>query len=235
MVKGDDTLTGGAGKDTISGNDGKDIITGGGEADMIDLGAGRDVVAVASNSDAQVGTNDSAEAAYDKVSNFSKLTSDIVAKDLATDAKFQASTEGGAEADLLRLDLTEDDTNGAANGDPLANAIETDKTAAGIEGSIAGVTNTVNGVVKDGILTLTGDGASDVDTLAEWVDAAGAVAATAGETLAFEFDGNTYVYADNETNSAQNVLVELTGLTGVTGVGLADASTDAKADWILIA
>jgi len=227
---GNDVLGGGAGQDTINGGAGNDQITAAGGADIVDLGAGRDYVTVASNSDADAISNDSAEAAYDKISNFSLVSEAVVNVDFSSAANFQGSTAGGSNVSILNFALTEDD-GGAGAGNTLANTIETDKTAANIEGSITGVSTTVNGVVKDGILTLTGDGASAVDTLAEWVDAAGAVAATKGETLAFEFDGNTYAFADNGT---QDVLVELTGVTGVAGVGLADASTDAQANWMLV-
>ena len=55
------------------------------------------------------------------------------------------------------------------------------------------------------------------DTFAKWVAVANVAAATNGETAAFQFNGNTYIF---QQQASGDELVELTGVTGVTGVVL---------------
>jgi hypothetical protein len=50
------------------------------------------------------------------------------------------------------------------------------------------------------------------------------VAATDGETLAFVFDGSTYVFTQN---GSQDLLVKLDGITNATGVTLITAGSTA--------
>lgn len=199
---GNDTLTGNAAKDTINGGAGADIITGGLGLDTIQLGSGRDVVKVASNSDAEVATSDSTTATADVVTGFSLLSAVTASTDLSSVANFQAATAGGANANMLVLDLTADDAVATTNGTNLAVAIEGNGTGTG---QAAGVTYTVT----NGILALSGAGAATVDTLGEWLTEAAAVSATAGETVGFVFGGDTYVFAQN---GAQDVLVQLVGV-----------------------
>ena len=86
--------------------------------------------------------------------------------------------------------------------------------------------------VASGIATLSGTNAGLIDTLAEWIDAIsvdGVIAAAAEDadsigTVAFEFNGNTYVIESNDTfdNNTANVnivsVIELTGLTSISAV-----------------
>jgi len=197
---GDDSLTGNASKDIINGGAGADVITGGLGQDTIQLGAGRDVVKVASNSDANASSSDSTTAAADVVTGFSLLGATTNAT-LGSIANFQSATAGGANANMLVLDLTQDDAVAGA-GANLAVAIEGNGTGSG---QAAGVSFTVT----SGILSLSGVGAAAVDTLGEWLAEAAAVSATAGETVGFIFGGDTYVFAQN---GAQDVLVQLVGV-----------------------
>jgi len=74
----------------------------------------------------------------------------------------------------------------------------------------------INGLESaKGIITVTGADAALVDTLAEWVGVANVMAAAAPNVVAFEFGGNTYIF---EQNAGTDQLVELTGVTGVTGM-----------------
>ena len=91
---------------------------------------------------------------------------------------------------------------------------------------VAGVTYTV----KNGILTLSGAAASSIDTLGEWQTEAAAVAATVGDILAFEFSGNTYVFAEN---GAADVFIGLVGVTGSTALVETSSSTTAAIGSIL--
>ncbi len=69
-----------------------------------------------------------------------------------------------------------------------------------------------------------------MDTLAEWLTEAAAVAATAGDTLGFVFGGHTYVFAQN---GAQDVLVQLVGVSA-TSLVLAAVGTAASAGAVII-
>jgi len=90
--------------------------------------------------------------------------------------------------------------------------------------------------ITSGLMTLAGANAASIDTLAEWVKAASIMAnGAAGDTVGFKFNGNTYVVNSGATvgattTFADDVVVELTGLTTATKVGVA-----AAADTILIA
>ena len=221
---GNDVLTGNAAKDTIDGGAGADIIAGGLGVDSLIVGTGRDIVRFNSNSDATGTVIDSTTAAADTVTGFT-LMGAVAAADIDSTAKHVAGTAtlGGANATMLSLDLTGDDA-GVGAGTNLAVAVESNGTGAG---QAAGVTYTV----KNGILTLAGGGAASVDTLAEWLTEAAAVAATDGEALAFEYNSNTYVFAQNST---QDTLVNLVGVTDATSLTLASGSVTAAAGGILL-
>jgi hypothetical protein len=68
-------------------------------------------------------------------------------------------------------------------------------------------------------MSISSTTATDIDTLAEMVTAANTIAATQGETIGFQFGGNTYVFTENATD---DILVELTAVTGVAGLSLID-------------
>jgi len=212
---GNDTLTGNAAKDTINGGAGADIISGGTGVDTLTVGTGRDIVKFASTA----GTStDSGTAAFDTVTGFNTATAAIASVDLSSDAKIIASTAGGANLSTLSIDAD------AAGGDQ-ALAVEANGTGAGV---VTGVTYTV----KNGILTLSGSGVGTIDTLGEWQTEAAAVAATLGDILAFEFSGNTYVFAEN---GAADVFVSLVGVTGATSLVETSATTTAAIGTILFA
>ncbi|MDO9318166.1 MAG: calcium-binding protein [Gammaproteobacteria bacterium] len=215
---GNDTLSGAAAKDTINGGAGADTVSGGLGVDTITVGEGRDIVVV--NSTAGTST-DSGTAAFDSVTGFKVSEVISTAVDLSSNALFKAATAGGVNASLLNLDVD------AAAADQ---AIAIEPTATTLAGQAVGVTYSVS---SRGILTLSGTGASAVDTLAEWLTEASAVAATLGDILAFEFGGDTYVFAEN---AAQDVLVKLVGVTGATGlVEVSAATTSTVAGAILYA
>jgi len=144
---------------------------------------------------------------------------------------------GGAGADTFVIaggdnttaahDVITDYTAAAASGDTInmngtADIAEDETASAGVA---AGVTITV----VDGILTLGGTGASSIDTLAEWIVEANATVDVDDESVAFEFNGDTYVYQQTN-NAAGDLLVELDGVTGIT-----DMAAAAAANSILIA
>lgn len=220
---GNDTLTGNAAKDTIDGGAGGDIITGGAGVDAITTGLGRDIIKFVSDKDAAGGApaTDSGTAAFDTITGFNVAASAIAGADLSTDAKIIASSAGGANMSTLSFDLEAD----ASVPTDQAITVEANSTGAGV---VAGVTYTV----KNGILTLSGAAASSIDTLGEWQTEAAAVAATAGDILAFEFSGNTYIFAEN---GAADVFVSLVGVTGATSLVETSNATTAAIGAILYA
>lgn len=218
---GDDTITGGALVDTISGGDGVDTIFGGAGDDIISAGAGNDrvtgelgqdsITLGAGRDEVTFVAGQSTSASPDTVTDFHVTTVAISATDanaIATQADFVATANaavGGAEVDVLNF--------GGAT-------VEADTVA-----PATGVAVGVNYSVLNGILTLSGSGASAVDTLGEWLVEASAVASTGTETLAFQFGGSTYVFS----NGATDTLVALSGVTGVSGIANIYAGTAAIA------
>ncbi|WP_305857627.1 DUF4214 domain-containing protein [Balneatrix alpica] len=212
--EGNDTLTGNAGIDTITGGAGADILKGGANADVINVGNGRDAVLVDSFKGVSV---DSGTALFDSVNGFVMGSAFTTATNISTVANFQAASVGGANATVLGIDMDQD----GANTDQGI-TVEANGTGAG---QAAGVTYTVT----NGILTLSGAGASTVDTLGEWLTEAAAVAATDGEILAFEFGSDTYVFGQN---GAQDVLIKLVGVTGAAALAEGGAASTGAANTI---
>ena len=131
----------------------------------------------------------------------------------------------GGDSTTAAHDVVTDYTAAAASGDTLNMSgtadIAEDETAS------AGVAAAVTITVDDGILTLGGTGAGAIDTLAEWIVEANATVDANDESVAFEFNGDTYVY---QQTAAGDLLVELDGVTGIT-----DMAAAAAANSILIA
>ncbi len=198
---GNDTLTGNTTIDTITGGAGNDTLTGLAGADIINVGEGRDAIIINSTNATGLVSTDSGTASFDTINGF-KLASAFTSAtgtDISTFAKFQGETVGGANASVLGIDMT--------NAAGTTQAITVEGPATG-----AGQNIGVNYVIKDGILTLGGTGASSVDTLSEWLTEADAVAKTDGDILAFQFGSDTYVFGQN---GDADVFVKLAGVTGV--------------------
>lgn len=93
----------------------------------------------------------------------------------------------------------------------------------------AGTESVLGSIDTKGILTISGIDSGKIDTLAEWMKVAELTAGagnTAGDTLAFAFNGNTYVYnlkAAAADMTADNI-VELVGVTGITAVSATAAA-----------
>jgi len=221
--EGNDTLTGNAAMDNIIGGKGSDAVNGGTGTDSITVGEGRDVVTVINNDDDTAGDIiGSGTSGADSINGY-VLSSAISAVDLDSTAKFVASTAGGANYSLLSFQTIADDAVAGA-GTAINMAVEGNATA--LAGQASGVTYTV----LNGILTLGGAGAAAVDTLGEWLTEAAAVAATNGDTLAFQFGSDTYVFSQAGT---ADLLVKLVGVTGAASLVEASNSTTAVANSIV--
>ena len=79
---------------------------------------------------------------------------------------------------------------------------------------------------------MSGAEAASVDTLAEWVAVANIMAAADGNVVIFEFSGNTYLFQQDAT--AGDDLVQLTGVTGSTGINLLAGSVAAAVGDIFV-
>lgn len=215
-----DKITGGAKADSITGAAGADDMTGNG---------GRDAFLFAASGDS--GTN---AATVDQITDFGLVTAAATAAEVTAMnniANFQATAtaKGGAEADLLSFTTTA--TLGAA-----AAATDVVVTLEALEAGdqFAGKTITVAESAK-GLLTLGGADAAMVDTLAEWVAIANQAAGTAGNVVQFAFGGNTYVFQQvTPTGTADDTLIELTGVTGATGITLIGSAVAAEAGNIFV-
>ncbi|AQV96481.1 DUF4214 domain-containing protein [Cupriavidus necator] len=217
----DTTITGSAQADVIKGGAGNDIISGGKGADQIDLSAGgRDIVKIAAN--VQTGFTDSSTTAFDAITGFGKVSAAGTAINLSTDALFQAYS-ADASVDILKFDLKD--------GAGAAVALSSFGTASSVAFSASGgaITGTAN--VNNGVITLSSTSGGTIDSLAKWVSVAQSVDATAGKAVSFEFAGDTYVYVEN---GAQDAMVKLVGVTGVTGLDVAGAATSLAAGHVLI-
>jgi len=193
---GGDTITTGSGADTINGQGGNDTIDANAGADVLTGGAGNDVFVIAAG--------DSGETVYTKITDFGVATGSFT-QSATTDtaAEFQATGGAGLSSTIDVLDL--DSSTGVT--------FEADATAVASANSTANVKYSVS----NGIITLSGTGAAAIDTLGEWIDEVeDIVTGTDDQVAAFEFNGNTYVF-QNDTASA-DLVVELTGLTGVAGL-----------------
>ena len=210
-ITGDDAafgekITGGAANDIITAGAGADDVTGNGGRDafVVNAGDARGVTA----------------ATVDQISDFAKVsvaTTAAEANAMTNVADFQAAAtaKGGADADLLdfvgAVQTAVATAQTAADGAAILVALEAlDPAPDQYTGKDISAT-----ISSKGILTIAGANAADIDTLAEWVAVANIAAGANGETTAFQFNGNTYVF---QQQLAGDELVELTGLTGVTGL-----------------
>ena len=210
------TVTGSNTKNLLTGSNANDILSGGSRNDTISGGTGDDSITGKTGSDSLTG------GAGDDVFNFSALDSTQQIMDKITD--FQA-----AAAD------SHNDSINNVTGSRGANVASLDVKAA-ISGDSTG--KTVTAAVANGIVTLSGTNSGLINTLEEWLDVIsinGVIVKAADDadavgTVAFEFNGNTYVVESNDTfnNNTPNVaivnIIELTGLTNAVSVAEAAAA-----------
>jgi hypothetical protein len=217
---GRDALTGGAGTDVINGGAGADTLNGMAGADVYTGGAGRDIFVI----------SDSGTTAFDTVSDFGLVTTALTAAQVGTLSATNAfgvsiaaaTTLGGAATDLLDV----------ADAPTFATASSANNVASA--SGNAGSTITAN-ISAKGVITLGGGDAALVNTLAEWVGIANALAGTTHNVAVFEFGGSTYVFQQNTTaNVTDDALVQLVGVTGVTGAVVAGGSVAAAVGDIFI-
>lgn len=128
----------------------------------------------------------------------------------------------------------------SVSADHLADIVATSVANATTEAG-----DTVTLAATNGVLTAAGANAANLDTLAEWFDAAEIIATAIGVAagadidgaLAFEFGGDTYVldftFVNATTTLTLDNAVVLEGLTGVTA--LDSTAAQAAANTLIIA
>ena len=216
------TITGTSGNDTITGSNADDILTGGDAADTISGGTGDDTISGGGGADTLTGG--------------------------AGDDEFDLTSESSTEVEMDSISDFQADAEEEHNDtiDNITGIVGADTAGIDVKSAISSGSGseTVTASVTTGIVTLSGADAGSIDSLAEWIDAVsvdgvialGADDADSTGTVAFQFNGNTYVIESNDTfdNDTPNVnvvsVIELTGITGITAVANA-----AAADTILIA
>lgn len=238
-----DAITGDAGADTLLGGGGADTIIGGAGNDVIDGGAGDDVALTGgAGADTIIGGEGADAINAGTGADTIDLTETTAATDtltIAADDSTEANMDSITGFDAI---ATNGDILSIANASVAASLAATDVTGVTSETEVGALTASTD---ADGILTLTGSDAdkANVDTLAEWIDVAEAlIADVAGDgssqynTMAFEFDGNTYVYqglttgASGSETHVTEAVVELVGVTGIDAIaGAAAADTIAYA------
>jgi hypothetical protein len=218
---GKDILTGGSGSDAIDGGAGSDALNGAAGADVYTGGAGRDSFAI-SNS----GTTASS---FDSIMDFSVISAALTSAQAATlslgtgfgAAMYSSITLGGAETDVLVFAAA---SSLATEASGIDVATASANTAATITASIS----------AKGVVTLAGADAGLVDTLVEWVGIASTMAGTNGNDAVFEFEGDTYVFQQTASAKGADTMVQLVGVTGVTGLVLVGSSVAAAVGDIFV-
>lgn len=239
-----DALNGGTGRDTIDAGVGGDAVKGNG---------GRDTFIV--NTAAAASDSAAATTGFDKISDFGAVTEAITAPTNLglTVGGFAAVTTnpGGANADVFDLTIIEAGVDATNVTVPTLGGLEADinvnianlQAAAGTD-IVAGDLITASESAK-GVITLGGAAAAKVNTLAEWIAVADTMAQNQGDVVAFVFSGNTYLFEQGATSRAgvlfdtvgalpnvgvSDIMVELTGLTGIGGtVGITVVGTSTAA------
>jgi Ca2+-binding RTX toxin-like protein len=211
-----DTITGSsAAANTIDGGAGNDIIVGGDVVDTITGGAGNDSITGGLKGDILTGGAGSDTFVFTTLNSTANTTTVLTNMDKISDFNI---------AQFDKLDLVN------------ANTVIADDVTVAVDVSAAdadGLAADINATVANGIVTLAGDDIASIDTVAEWIDVvetAGVLLDTAAQTgiIAFELDGNTYVY--EATTSTMDNIIELTGVAGIDAV-----SATAGVDTLVIA
>ena len=202
---GADAITGTAGADTISGGSGADTIIVSGGADSVDGGTGNDTITGGTGADTLTGGS-GADTFIFAAGDSGTVSGTVF--DTVTD--FAVGT-GGDLFDLAGAAVIRANTS---SGVDVKTAI-TSGTG----------TEVVTASVTSGIITLAGANASAIDTLTEWLAVARLVNTTTLNVAGFEFGGNTYLYQEcNTATTADDILIQLTGITGITALGASAAA-----------
>jgi Ca2+-binding RTX toxin-like protein len=188
-----DTINGGEGNDSLNGSQGTDSLSGGDGNDSLSGGSGNDTLVGGAGVDTMTGGTgaDIFVFATGDTGTISETVFDIIT-DYAVGA-------GGDSLDLVGNPATV--STDAMNVDVSVATLDVDEVLAS---------------VASGLISLSGAGANNVNTLGEWIDVARNVVTSTGQVAAFQFGSDTYVFQENGVN---DLLIRLQGVTGIIGVG----------------
>jgi len=163
------------------------------------------------------------------------VISSLAGSDQVEGTAFNDTIIGGTGADLL-VGGGGNDIFRFAAGDSTTSAYDiiTDFQAANdnldLAGtpSVAGNTSNAQGSsITNGVISLAGTDATNVDTLTEWVTVARQLVDGIGEVGIFEFGGSTFVYQETVAgNSNSDLLIELQSVTGITSLNTSSPGAD---------
>ena len=197
-------ITGGEGDDDFEGSDLADNIVGGAGDDTIEGGTGADEMTGGAGADTFV---------------FAAGDSDTTDIDVITDfTADEVAAEDGDTLDITATAVVADD-----------DGIDVSAAEAG-----GGAGLTIDAEAVDGIITLSGADAGEIDTLAEWLAvveeyvSAAEAGGDAEVAAAFEFDGSTYVvdasWTNGTTTYAVDAVIKLENVVDIVGVSATDAA-----------
>jgi len=153
--------------------------------------------------------------------------------DTLTGTAFADFFTGGAGADTIKFfagstgtvsgtvfDVITDYTTGVG-GDKL-DLVGSATAAANVSGTnVATVSGnsgqTITASIANGVLTVAGTNANLIDSLTEWLAVAREMDKVDTKAVAFQFNGDTYVYQEN---SGGDLLIQLDNVVTVTAVGI---------------
>lgn len=183
------SITSGNGNDTITGSEYGDIIDTGAGNDLINLTTGTDKITGGAGSDTFIiGEADiSIETAYSSILDFS-TSSDSAIADKITNI---AST---ITDDIAGVDVAAAEASG---------------------GVLGGVSMEITADIAQGMITVNGDDAAQINTMSEWL-AVFYLACDSTKTAGFEFAGNTYLVEESSASSGVGSMVELVGVGSIT-------------------
>jgi hypothetical protein len=201
---GNDNVTGTTSADLILGGEGNDTISGGPGNDTISGGAGDDRLTGGSGADVLSG-GDGADTFV-----FASGDSGIISSTVFDTISDYTAGGGGDRLDLV-------------GAPPTVRANASDINVSGATADL----DTITGNVASGIISLSGDGASNVNTLDEWISVARTIVTVSGQVAAFEYGSDTYV---NQENGSGDLLIKLENRTGLTSVGT--SAGDNNSIWV---
>ncbi|MCB2184496.1 MAG: hypothetical protein KQH63_20935 [Desulfobulbaceae bacterium] len=198
---------GGAQGVIISTGSGDDLITASAYSDVIAAGNGDDTIIITTGADMIAGgagsdlfTIDAAGISI--VTAYSKISDFSAVSDTELADKI-ANVSSAISTDVAALDVSAAEEDGGAGMTIIADLV-------------------------DGIVSLSGSEALEIDTFNEWIDVI-FLACEEGKTAGFEFSGNTYIVEESSSGGSIDSLLELTGLTSIRAL-----ATSAASDTVII-
>lgn len=154
--------------------------------------------------------------------NLSRTTAGEAGADTFGFSAGESGDAGSGEYDKIKdFELGNDTLDLAGTATVRADTLVSVDVASAATGNDLANPFAITASVSGGVISLDGDDAGEVDTLAEWVAVARLLATSASEAIAFGFGDSTYVFQEN---GLDDLLVKIEGMTPVALGVVADAS-----------